>query len=135
MTILEPAIRLSNRPNDNRQDRRLPVSKTPLKTVTVADGQNSNSDETVNMVGQVTTIIQSSPNIPTDANYTISVVNSDGVILFTKSAIADNSASYVDISADNWFLPEDTYTITVSFVTVLSGDTVTIDLIFMVITP
>ncbi len=135
MAVLVPAVRLSNRPNDNRQDRRLPVSKTPLQTVIVADGQNSNSDKTVNMVGQVTTIIQSSPPIPTDANYTISVANSDGVTLFTKSAIVDSSASYIDVSADNWFLPEDTYTITVSFVTVLSGDTATFDLIFMVITP
>lgn len=135
MATLEPAIRLSNRPSDNRQDRRLPIAKSELINVLVADGQNSNSDQTVKLNGQVTTIIQSSPAIPTDANYTISIANIDGVTLFTKSGISDTSASYVDVSADNWFLPSDTYTITASFTTVLSGDTVTIDLIFMVATP
>ena len=135
MATLEPATRLSNRPSDNRQDRRLPVSKSELKTVLVADGQNSNSDQTVKLNGQVTTIIQSSPAIPTDANYTISIANIDGVTLFTKSGISDTSASYIDVSGDNWFLPSDTYTITVSFTTTLSGDTATFDLIFMVATP
>ncbi len=135
MATLEPATRLSNRPSDNRQDRRSPVAKSPLKTVIVADGQNSNSDETVELNGQITTIIQASPAIPTDANYTISIANVDGVTLYTKTTITDNSSSYIDVSADNWFLPNDTYTITISFTTVLSGDTATFDLIFVQITP
>ncbi len=64
MATLEPAIRLSDRPSENRQDRRLPVAKSPLKTVIVADGQNSNSSQTVELNGQITTIIQASPAIP-----------------------------------------------------------------------
>ena len=135
MAILEPLTRLSNRPSENRQDRRFPVAKSPLKTVVVADGQNSNSSQTVELNGQITTIIQASPAIPTDSDYTISVANVDGVILYTKTTITDNSTSYIDVSADNWFLPSDTYTITISFTTVLSGDTATFDLIFMQITP
>ena len=134
MGALVPAIRLSNRPSDNRQDHRNPVAKSEKKTVLVADGTNTNSSQTVKINGQVTTILQSSPDIPTDANYTVILKSIDGVTTFTKSGISDNGASYIDVSGDNWFC-NDTFTITLSFTTVLSGDTVTVDLIFMYIDP
>lgn len=134
MTALVPATRLSNRPSDNRQDGRTPVAKTELINVLVADGTNTNSDKTVKINGQVTTIIQSSPDIPTDANYTVVLKSIDGVTTFTKSGISDNGASYIDVSGDNWFC-NDNFTITLSFTTVLSGDTVAVDLIFMYIDP
>lgn len=134
MAVLVPATRLSNRPSDNRQDGRDPVAKSELKTVLVADGVNTNSSQTVKINGYVTTIIQSSPNIPTDANYTVTLKSIDGVTTFTKSGISDNGASYIDVSSDNWYC-NDTFTITLSFTTVLSGDTVTVDLIFVYINP
>lgn len=134
MAVLVPATRLSNRPSDNRQDYRDPVAKSALKTVLVADGVNTNSSQSVKINGQVTTIIASSPAIPTDADYTITLKSIDGVTTFAKASISDNGVAYVDVSGDNWFC-NDTFTITVSFTTVLSGNTATFDLIFMYIDP
>ncbi len=102
--------------------------------LTVPDLTNTIS-VTKRLNGRLVGRLEASPPIPTDANYALDISDPDGVSIYSEATITDNSRSFLDVaSAGNYYL-DDIYTITISFVTNLSGNTATFDLMLHLLTP
>ena len=87
------------------------------------------------MNGRLVGRLEAGPPIPTDTTYDLTITDPDGVVVYNEATISDNSRTFLDVvSASNVYL-DDLYTITISFTTVLSGDTAEFDLMLFLLTP
>ncbi len=135
MAILVPSVRLTSNPFNERHITRTPVERTKVLVATVLDGQTTiTTTKSVHLNGRVTNIITAAPPIPTDANFTVAIIDEDGVTKFTTGNIADDSNVDTDLVSDNLFMVGQ-YTLKITFSTVLSGNTATFDIRFVVLTP
>ncbi len=141
MATLVPATRLQ-KGFDNRQDGRSPIARQPVSIV-VPDGVNTITSDPVTLNGLCPMFLIASPAIPTDATFDITIKDEDGVIIYSDTGLADTSVVYVDVPSTNAVTPiaaKDIYlagkhTITITFTTVLSGNTATFDIVFVLVTP
>lgn len=129
MVDLVPTSRLSNRGIDNRLDNTQPIARTEPLEIIVPDLVKTKS-ETIRMNGQITHILTAAPAIPTDANFTITLADEDGNVWHVEAAIADASNVFTDVISDN-VIVVGIVTVTVSFVTDLSGNTAAFDVVFI----
>lgn len=135
MAVLVPSPRLTSDPFNERHITRTPVERTRVLIAVVPDGAATvTTTKGVHLNGKVTNIITAAPPIPTDANFTVALIDEDGVTKFTTGNIADDSNVDTDLVSSNLFLVGQ-YTLKVTFSTVLSGNTATFDIRFTVVTP
>lgn len=135
MADLVPSTRLAAPPFNERHIGRFPVERTKIISPQVPDlVATVTTTESRNLNGQVVGIITAAPDIPTDANFTIALINEDGITEYTSGNIADDGNVFTDIESDK-FHAVGQYTIKVTFSTALSGDTATFDIQFKVLTP
>ncbi len=141
MAVLVPTIRLQ-RGFDNRQDGRSPVARKAVSIV-VSDGVNTITSSAIELNGLWPMFLIASPAIPTDATFDISIKDEDGVVIYSDTGLADTSIVYVDVPSTNAVTPiaakniylAGKHTITITFTTVLSGNTATFDIVFVLVNP
>ena len=136
MTDLVPSTRLVSNPFNDRHNGRSPVERTKVIEAIVPDlALTVTTTKSVRLNGQVTNIITAAPDIPTDATFTVALIDEDGVTKFTTGNIADNSNVDTDLVSNNLFCVGQ-YTLKITFpLTALSGDTAAFDIRFTVLTP
>lgn len=102
--------------------------------MTVLDTTNTIS-VTQRLNGRLVGRYEAGPPIPTDADYDLVIADPDGITIYTETGVTDNARTFLDVaSASNTYL-DDIYTITISFTTVLSGNTATFDLMLVLLRP
>lgn len=135
MADLVPASRLESAVFNERHINRTPVERTKVLSVVAPDlVKTITTSGNVMLNGQVTDIITASADIPTDVNFTVTLVNEDGVDEFTSGNIADNGNVDTNIVSNNVFAVGQ-YTIRFDWTTALSGNTLAFDIQFKVLTP
>lgn len=135
MAVLAPAVRLKNTPFRNRQNGIYPVDRTRTIELVVADGTKIlKSVKNIFLNGKLSGILTAAPAIPTDTTFDVMLYNSDDILVYTKSGIADASNVFTNVIADEVFL-EGEHKVEVSFSTTLSGNTATFDVAFHIVTP
>lgn len=78
---------------------------------------------------------EAGPPIPTDADYDITITDPDGVEVYGENGVTDNARTFLNVADSLNVYLDDIYTITISFTTVLSGDTATFDLMLVLLRP
>ena len=135
MADLVPTTRLVSDPFDDRGNSRSPVERTKVLSVVAPDLVDTiSTTETVRLNGQLADIITAAAAIPTDATFTVTLVNKDGVDEFTSGNIADTSNVDTNVVSSNVFLVGQ-YTIRFDWSTALSGNTLAFDVQFKIFTP
>ncbi len=135
MADLVPAVRLTSNPFNERHNGRLPVERTKVLSVVAPDlADTVSTTELVMLNGKLTDIITAAAAIPTDANFTVTLVNEDGVDEFTSGNIADASNVDTNVVSSNVFVVG-SYTIRFDWTTALSGNTLAFDIQFKIVTP
>lgn len=135
MADLVPASRLTSAVFNERHIARTPVERTKVLSVVAPDLVDTiSTTKTVMLNGQLSDIITAAADIPTDANFTVTLVNEDGVDEFTSGNIADNGNVDTNIVSSNVFVVGQ-YTIRFNWSSALSGDTLAFDIQFKVFTP
>ena len=132
MAALVPTVRLTAPALRERENGFSPVERSRIMTPLVADGQKTVHDttKTVRLNGLLATIITAAPAIPTDATFTISLINEDGIIEYTSGAIADAGNVATNVSTTGAYFCGN-YTVQIDFTTVLSGNTAEFDVQFL----
>lgn len=135
MADLVPTTRLVSNPFNERHIARSPVERTKVLSVVAPDlADTVSTTELVYLNGQITDIITAAADIPADANFTVTLVNEDGVDEFTSGNIADASNVDTNVVSNNVFAVGH-YTIRFDWSSALSGNTLAFDVQFKVLTP
>lgn len=134
MAALVPSTRLNNAFFNERHIGRTPVERTKALSIVVPDlVATVTTTETVMLNGLLADIITAAPNIPTDANFTVAIINEDGITELTSGNIADNSNVITNVVSSNIYCVGQ-YTIKITFSTDLAGNTTEFDVYFKMIT-
>jgi len=124
MADLVPSTRLIDRDEDGRSSPNSPVA-VKTQTITIADGETSQTD-VFSINGRVVTIITSAPDIPSDANFDVAILDEDGNVIHDETGISDNGIVRTNITGSINSCAGNTK-VRVDFTTALSGNTVEVD--------
>jgi hypothetical protein len=139
MADLVPSTRLNDEYIDSRKSGRYPIARSTVITVVVADGTSLKLDTGIKVPhGLLIERVVSAPNIPTDVVFDLRLLDSDGVELIDWTGISDNQVTRTKMDtsavATRVFI-DSSLQVEVDFVTELSGDTATFDIVLKVADP
>ena len=134
MAALVPPNRISDEPFKYRNVQRgSPVEKTPTVTPLVPDTVNTITDPTLLWLnGQLVSIVTAAPPIPTDADFTLEIIDDTGATVHTEAGITDNTVVHTNTESDKLFLCGN-YRIKITFTTALSGNTAEFDVYLLLV--